>query len=186
LIHKEFFSQLTKLIVSRSFLTFDHATASVSAAPYFNMLLRVAQSIALERDTPGSNRRDCQGSVLFERDASSVGLCRGLLQLPREGRMSKFAIRLLTVAIYAATPGVAPLVAPAKAETGSGRHIKKHQQKRPGFSDPWSAGRAWPVTRPSSQAGGICPGMGRGIDCRTWPPPMDEDPDRKASGADGG
>ena len=68
--------------------------------------------------------------------------------------MSKFAIRLLTVAIYAATPGVAPLVAPAKAETGSGRHIKKHQQKRPGFSDPWSAGRAWPVTRlPVKQAG---------------------------------
>jgi hypothetical protein len=103
-----------------------------------------------------------------------------------EGRMSKLAIRLLTLASYATTLGVFPIVAPTVAETSNGRHIKKHKQKSSGFSDPWSAGRAWPVTRPSSQAGGACPGMARGIDCSTWPPPMDEDPDRKASSSDGG
>jgi hypothetical protein len=81
LIHKEFFSQLMKLIVI--FRTFGHATASVSGAPYFNMLLRVAQSIALGRDAPGSSRCDCQGNVLFGRDVSSVGLRIGLLQSPR-------------------------------------------------------------------------------------------------------
>ena len=99
--------------------------------------------------------------------------------------MSKFAIRLLTLGIYATALVVVPMVTPAKAATSS-QHIKQHKQKGPGFSDPWSGGRAWPATRPSSQAGGACPGMARGIDCSTWPPPMDEDPDRKASSSDGG
>ncbi len=101
--------------------------------------------------------------------------------------MSKFAIQVLTLAIYA-TPLVAvPMVAPAKAETSRGKHIKKYKrniQRGAGFGDPWSAGQAWPATRPPSQP--ACPGNARGIDCRIWPPPMDEDPDRKVSGTDGG
>ena len=106
--------------------------------------------------------------------------------------MSKFAIRLLTLAIYATALVVVPMVTPAGAETSSSKHIniKKHKkkiQKGPGFSDPWSAGQAWPVTRPSSQGGGGCSrGIARGIDCETWPPPMYDDPDRKVSGSDGG
>jgi len=100
--------------------------------------------------------------------------------------MSKFAIRLLTLAIYATALVLAPTVTPAGTETSS-RHIKKHQkQKRPGFSVPHAAGQPWPVTRPASQSGPVCPGNGRSFDCRVWPPPFDEDPDRKVSGTDGG
>jgi hypothetical protein len=104
--------------------------------------------------------------------------------------MSKFAIRLLTLAIYATALVVVPMATPAKAETSSSssRHIKKHKkQKSPGFSDPWFAGQAWPVTRSSSQAGEVCPGIARSFECAgAWPPPMYDDPDRKGSSSDGG
>ena len=101
--------------------------------------------------------------------------------------MSKYAIRLLTLAICATALVAVSTVTPAKAETGSSRHMKKHKnQKSPGFGDGWSAGRAWPVARPSSQAGGVCPGIARSFECGTWPPPMYDDPDRKVSGSDGG
>jgi hypothetical protein len=100
--------------------------------------------------------------------------------------MSQLAIRLLTLALYATVWVVIPVVAPANAATNRSKHFRTHQQKHHGFSDPWSAGRASPVPAPSSQRGTACPGMGRGIDCMTWPPPMDDDPDRKASGSDGG
>jgi hypothetical protein len=106
----------------------------------------------------------------------------------KEGRVSKFAIAVLTLAICATPLAVVPVTA-AKAGTSSGKHIKKHHgnmQRSPGFGDPWSAGRAPPSTRPSGQSGDACPGNARGIDCRTWPPPIDEDPDRKATGTDGG
>jgi hypothetical protein len=79
--------------------------------------------------------------------------------------MSKFAIRLLTLAVYATTPAVVPMVTPAKAETSSSKHLKKHKkQKSPGIGDPRSAGQAWP---------------------KTWPPPMYDDPDRRGGSADG-
>jgi len=101
--------------------------------------------------------------------------------------MSKFAIRLLTLAMYGTALVVVPMDTPAKAETSSSKHIKTHKkQKRLGFRDPWPAGQAWPVTRPSSQGGDVCPGNARSFECRTWPPPMYDDPDRKVSGSDGG
>ncbi len=98
--------------------------------------------------------------------------------------MSKFAIRLLTLAISAAALVLVPTLASARAETNS-RHLKKHKMSH-GFSIPRSAGQPWPVTRPASQPGPACPGNGRSFDCRVWPPPYDEDPDRKVSGSDGG
>jgi len=98
----------------------------------------------------------------------------------RRGSMSKFAIRLLTLAMYATALVVVPMVTPAKAEASSSRHLKKHKkQKSLGFSDPWSTGQASPVTRPSSQADAVCPGIARSFECRTWPPPMYDDPDRR-------
>ncbi len=78
--------------------------------------------------------------------------------------MSKFAIRLLTLAVCATALVVVPTVTPAKAETSSSKHIKKHKrkiQRSSGFGDPWSAGQAWPVARPPSRAGWACPGSGR-------------------------
>ena len=85
--------------------------------------------------------------------------------------MSKFAIRLLTLAITASVT-----VAPAMAETA-----KKHRSHIRGafaLSDP---GQVWLAPVPS---GPNCPGLARSIDCRTWPP-YGEDPDRKASGRGG-
>jgi hypothetical protein len=98
--------------------------------------------------------------------------------------MSKFAIRLLTLAICTTALVLVPTVTPAKAESSS-RHIKKHKRSH-GFSAPRAAGQPWPVTRPANPSGPVCPGNGRSFDCRVWPPPYDEDPDRKVSGSDGG
>ena len=99
--------------------------------------------------------------------------------------MSKFAIRLLTLAVYTTMPALVPMVTPAKAATSSSKHLKKHKrQKSAGIGDPRSAGQAWPVAGPSSQAD-VCPGIGRGIDCKMWPPPMYDDPDRRGGSADG-
>jgi len=88
--------------------------------------------------------------------------------------MSKFAIGLLTLAMYAASLPVIAMITPAQAAT------KKHW--RPSVSD---VGQAQAFVPPYSQAGPICPGIARGIDCKVWPPPIDEDPDRKR-GASGG
>jgi len=97
--------------------------------------------------------------------------------------MSRFAIRLLTLAVCATALALVPTITSAKAETSGSGHLKKHQkQKRPGFGHRWSAGQPWPAARPPSAAGTVCPGMGRSFDCRVWPPPFDEDPDRKISG----
>jgi hypothetical protein len=101
--------------------------------------------------------------------------------------MSRIAIQLLTLATYATALVVVPVVTPAEAATNSSKHLKKHKsQKSSAFSGPWPAGQAWPVSRHSSRAGDVCPGNARGIDCRVWPPPIEDDPDRKASGTDGG
>ena len=96
--------------------------------------------------------------------------------------MSRFAIRLLMLAISATALVLVPTVTSAKAEASS-RHFKKHKKHRsPGFIVPRPAGQAWPPSQPSP----VCPGNGRSFDCRVWPPPYDEDPDRKLSGPDSG
>jgi hypothetical protein len=95
--------------------------------------------------------------------------------------MSKIAIQLLMLATCATALVVVPVVTPAKATTSSSKHIKHKKHRGPGFSDP---GRAWPGNRPSSPAGAVCPGNARAIDCRVWPPPIEDDPDRKVSGTD--
>jgi hypothetical protein len=98
--------------------------------------------------------------------------------------MSKFAIGLLTLGMYATALAVVPMVTPAEAATSS-KH-KKHQrttQRRPAIRDSWAAGQARPVIRPSGQ---VCPGLARSFDCKIWPPPFEDDPDRKVSGSDGG
>jgi hypothetical protein len=103
--------------------------------------------------------------------------------------MSKFATRLLILAMCAVSLALVPIVTPAKAEASHSKHIKKHKKIRrgPAISDPWSAGyawpnnQAWPGNRPSSQPSHTC---FRAFECAKWPPPFDEDPDRKASGTD--
>jgi hypothetical protein len=106
-----------------------------------------------------------------------------------EGRMTRSAIRLLTLIV-----GVMALGAPAvtaKAEIDRGKHIKKHTmhvrhiRHAGAFGVHQSADRAWPNSSPPYQSGEVCPGIGRSFECKIWPPPINEDPDRKTSGSDG-
>lgn len=95
--------------------------------------------------------------------------------------MSKFAIGLLILAVYTTAQMAIPMVAPAMAATNTSKHMKhkRKAQKRSGFSSSWSSGQTWRATRP---AGEVCPGIARSFECGTWPPPFDEDPDRKVPG----
>jgi hypothetical protein len=96
--------------------------------------------------------------------------------------MSKFAIRLLTLAIYATALVVVPMATPAEAATNSTKEIRKNKKKAPktpGFSDPWSAGQPRPVAGPSRPADVVC---SRGFECGNWPPPIYEDPQRNPDG----
>jgi len=98
--------------------------------------------------------------------------------------MGEFAIRVLALAIGAAALVLVPTVTPATAATIHGKHFKKHKNRvhyGPGFRGPWSAGRARLVATPSIQAGTVCPGIARSFECGTWPPPIEDDPDRKVS-----
>lgn len=54
--------------------------------------------------------------------------------------MTKFAIRLLTLAVYTTALVVVPMVTPAKAATSSSRHMKHKKKIRSGFSDSWYSG----------------------------------------------
>jgi hypothetical protein len=96
--------------------------------------------------------------------------------------MNKPAIRLLPLAMCATALLMVPTVTPAKAATHSQKHMKHKKKVQKSSGDSWSAGRSSPVARPSSQSGEVCPGISRSFECRTWPPPFDEDPDRKVPG----
>ena len=78
--------------------------------------------------------------------------------------MSKFAIRLLTLSMYATALVAAPMVTPAKAAADSSKEMKKHKKKI--HRSPGIANARSPSANPF--------------------PPMDEDPDRKAGGGGGG
>jgi len=96
--------------------------------------------------------------------------------------MNTFAIRLLLLATCATAFALAPVILPADAATSG--HLKKHKRhKRFGFSGP--AGQIQPQVRPllgpSSSSSWVCPGIGRSFECKIWPPPAEDDPDRKAS-----
>jgi hypothetical protein len=60
--------------------------------------------------------------------------------------MSKFAIRLLTLAVYATALMAVPMVTPARA-TADSKHVKKSASKKktlnsPSAHDPWSPDHA--------------------------------------------
>jgi hypothetical protein len=101
--------------------------------------------------------------------------------------MRPTAIRFLTLTICATA--VIPLVTVTEGEASS-RHVHKHQsishqRVSPGLRRAWAAEEIRPVA-PAYNRGTVCPGLGRSFDCAVWPPPYDEDPDRKTSGSDGG
>jgi hypothetical protein len=111
--------------------------------------------------------------------------------------MRQSAIRLLTLAICAVALVAIPTVTPAKVRASGIERIKKHKTvhrrqnvrsqnvRNNGFGNPHQAERAWPGARPPA-SGEVCPGNARSFECKIWPPPFDDDPDRKTSGTDGG
>lgn len=118
---------------------------------------------------------------LFQRGVLSMGLRTGLVPKLQEGRMRRFAVRLLALAICTPTLVMVAVAAPAKAET-SHRHLKRHGTR---VSGTWSAGQPGHFAEHSGQAGEVCPGIARSFDCAgPWPPPINDDPDRKI-GSDG-
>jgi hypothetical protein len=105
--------------------------------------------------------------------------------------MSKSAIRFLTLVVCATALVVAAADTPASARTSgkasSHQHVKKHHKvyRSSGFGYRRPADQGWSTPQPSYPSGSVCPGIGRSFECKIWPPPMDEDPDRKMSGSDG-
>lgn len=78
--------------------------------------------------------------------------------------MSRFAIRLLTLAMYATALVAVPMITPARAAADSSKQMKKHK-KETHHRSPGIATARSPSANPF--------------------PPMDEDPDRKAGGGGG-
>jgi hypothetical protein len=92
--------------------------------------------------------------------------------------MRKSALRILalivTTTMLAGAAGFTSVSARVSSKTSKSAHLKKH---------PGRISRALPIAGP---AGDVCPGIGRSFECKIWPPPLYDDPDRKNSGTDGG
>jgi len=98
--------------------------------------------------------------------------------------MRPYAIRPLTLAVCAAAGVVVPVLTAAEGEASS-RHVNKHYLRMsPGWAEPLAAREVRIAPRPYSFAGGACPGMARSVDCKVWPPPLEDDADRRSG--DGG
>jgi hypothetical protein len=89
--------------------------------------------------------------------------------------MRKLALSAMVIGAAAAI--MIPAIAPANA-----RAVKKHQRHwTRHYGQPWYGYPAQPMVRPTYQSGDVCPGIGRSFDCKIWPPPIEDDPDRKTS-----
>jgi len=98
--------------------------------------------------------------------------------------MRPHAIRLLTLAVCAMAAVVVPVVTAAEGVAIS-RHIKKHHHRMSsGWAESWAAREVRAASRPYSFAGSACPGNARSFECKRWPPPFEDDADRKSG--DGG
>jgi len=100
--------------------------------------------------------------------------------------MRLHAIRLLTLAVCATAAVVEPVAAAAAAGgEASNQHIKKHHQRMSaGSAESLATREARTAPRSYGFAGSVCPGNARSFDCKIWPPPFENDADRKLG--DGG
>ena len=101
--------------------------------------------------------------------------------------MRPTVIQLLALAI--STTMAVPLVTATGAEANN-RHLRKHHQQasrdwNASLRRSWAADEVRPVVPAPSGAGDVCPGNARAIDCKIWPPPIIDDPDRRSGGGDG-
>ena len=92
--------------------------------------------------------------------------------------MSRLAIRLSIICVTAVV--VVPVLVSGEAEAGHRHHVKKHARHWRHASQPWF-GQQQPYAAPYAGSGPVCPGIGRSFECKIWPPPFEDDPDRKVS-----
>ena len=84
-------------------------------------------------------------------------------------------------AICATALVAVPVLTPADAVAGTRHvHAKKHARHWR-HASPWSIGQDRPLVAPYARSGWVCPGIGRSFECKIWPPPFEDDPDRKVS-----
>jgi len=96
---------------------------------------------------------------------------------------SRLAIRFSALALCATALVVGPAVTSAEAKTtGKHAHMAKHRWHRSHYVHRgWPVGEARPIVGYYNQPGPICPAVGHSFDCKIWPPPYEDDPDRKVS-----
>jgi hypothetical protein len=102
-----------------------------------------------------------------------------------ERRLSPYTIRRLILVVCATAVGVIPVVKATEGEASS-RHIGKHHKlKNPGLNSRASR-EIRPVARPSFGGGDVCPSNAHsGFECKIWPPPIYDDPDRRLGNGEG-
>jgi len=94
--------------------------------------------------------------------------------------MSRLAIRLLLLTLCATAVVAVPIFTSGEVQAGSRHpHAKKHSRHWHHASQLWFGGQ--PYAAPYVQSGPVCPGIGRSFECKIWPPPFEDDPDRKVS-----
>jgi len=100
--------------------------------------------------------------------------------------MRKSAIRIFVLVVTTTMLAGAAGITPAESRSQD-RHVWKHRTHHgSGFGNGRPVNHAQRMIAPSGPSGDVCPGIGRSFECRIWPPPLRDDPDRKASGTDGG
>jgi hypothetical protein len=98
--------------------------------------------------------------------------------------MRELAIQFSVLAIGATALGATALLAvPAEAKTPGQHmhHVKHHKHWRHHAGPARYSAPARPLARYYNQSGPICPQVGHSFDCKIWPPPYEDDPDRKTS-----
>jgi hypothetical protein len=94
--------------------------------------------------------------------------------------MSQFAIRLSMLTVCAVALVLIPSVQ-AKAASRH-MHVQKHRWHRHHhFRAGWPGGPAQPFAGSYRPYEPVCPAIGKSFDCKIWPPPYADDPDRKTS-----
>ena len=95
--------------------------------------------------------------------------------------MNQLAIRLFTLTICATALLAVPLFTSVEAAAGTRHaHVKKHARHWR-HAGPWFVGQERPFVAPYARSSDVCPGIGRSFECKIWPPPIEDDPDRKTS-----
>jgi hypothetical protein len=103
--------------------------------------------------------------------------------------MSPFVTRLSLLTVCAVALTTVPAMTPAMAGQ---KHATKHVHMKHAYLKQHRTygrrlGAAWAVGPERPSAGyyppsePVCPGIGRSFDCKIWPPPFADDPDRKTS-----